>query len=379
MRVSFKFLGTAAATLGCAFILQSCADMAPVDTDSPTAVSGYVTSGDASTRLEADGPAFASKSVTLSEESLILNGGFEENGGVGPNGFDDWTVWNQAGGSGNFYVQTGTSSQNGFTVQAPPEGSFAAMSDQGGPGSHIIYQDVTIPNGGATLSFEIYIANRPQVWYHPATLLYNAGQNQQVRIDVMDPTASIDSYTTGVYHNVYTTAAGDPYISGYSTVTFSIDDLDGETVRIRFAQVDNSGNFQLGVDNVCLIQNAIEVDLDVKPGSSTNPINVGSNGTFPVAILGSEDFDVTTVDVASILLGDGSSSGTGVAVKKNGSLHYSIEDVDGDGDMDLMMHFSTQAMVANGDLSSTSTSLSVSGETNDDEVIVGEDIISIVP
>jgi hypothetical protein len=135
----------------------------------------------------------------------------------------------------------------------------------------------------------------------------------------------------------------------------------------------------MGVDNVCLIQNAIEVDLDVKPGSASNTINIGSKGLIPVAILGSDDLDVTTIDVSSILLGDGSSTGTGVNVKKNGTYQYSIEDVDGDGDMDLVMHFSTTALVANGDLSSASTSLDVTGMNLDGVLIIGDDTITIVP
>ena len=44
----------------------------------------------------------------------------------------------------------------------------------------------------------------------------------------------------------------------------------------------------------------IPISIDIKPGSDVNPINLGSKGTTPVAILGSETFDVTTVDVASV-------------------------------------------------------------------------------
>ena len=44
------------------------------------------------------------------------------------------------------------------------------------------------------------------------------------------------------------------------------------------------------------------MDIDIKPGSDPNPINPGSNGLIPVAILSSEDFDATTVDPATIEL-----------------------------------------------------------------------------
>jgi hypothetical protein len=42
--------------------------------------------------------------------------------------------------------------------------------------------------------------------------------------------------------------------------------------------------------------------IDIKPGSCPNPFNGKSKGSVPVAILGSADFDVTTVDPMSIVL-----------------------------------------------------------------------------
>lgn len=61
----------------------------------------------------------------------------------------------------------------------------------------------------------------------------------------------------------------------------------------------------------------VEVVVDVKPGSHKNPVNLGSNGVTPVAILGSESFDVRTIDPSSLLL-------EGVA-----PLRWSYEDVAG--------------------------------------------------
>ena len=42
--------------------------------------------------------------------------------------------------------------------------------------------------------------------------------------------------------------------------------------------------------------------IDVKPGSCPNPLNVKEKGVLPVAILGTEDFDVTKIDPASVKL-----------------------------------------------------------------------------
>jgi hypothetical protein len=45
-----------------------------------------------------------------------------------------------------------------------------------------------------------------------------------------------------------------------------------------------------------------EVAVDIKPGSCPNPLNLGSRGKLPVAILGSEELDVAEIDVATVKL-----------------------------------------------------------------------------
>jgi hypothetical protein len=53
-----------------------------------------------------------------------------------------------------------------------------------------------------------------------------------------------------------------------------------------------------------------EVTVDIKPGCCPNPLDLKSRKVLPVAILGSETFDVTTIDVSSIMLSrDGNGEG----------------------------------------------------------------------
>jgi len=42
------------------------------------------------------------------------------------------------------------------------------------------------------------------------------------------------------------------------------------------------------------------VNIDIKPASCPNPLNVKSKGMLAVAILGSQDFDVNTIDILSV-------------------------------------------------------------------------------
>ena len=87
---------------------------------------------------------------------------------------------------------------------------------------------------------------------------------------------------------------------------------------------------------------------------------------IPVAILTTPAFDATTVDVSTVRFGPGNAS------EAHGIGHP--EDVDGDGDIDLMLHFRTQdAGIACGDTSATLT-----GETTGGQAIEGTDTFTTV-
>lgn len=113
------------------------------------------------------------------------------------------------------------------------------------------------------------------------------------------------------------------------------------------------------------------VDIDIKPGSDPNPINPGSNGLVPVAILSSDDFNATTVDPDSVML-----AGASVAVR--GKVSKSMvheEDVNGDGLVDLVVQVETTGF---DDLGAGGT-VELTGTTFGGEDIVGYDEVVIVP
>ncbi|NIP23748.1 MAG: hypothetical protein GWN67_16365 [Phycisphaerae bacterium] len=87
------------------------------------------------------------------------------------------------------------------------------------------------------------------------------------------------------------------------------------------------------------------VVIDIKPGSDPNPINPGSNGLVPVAILTTDEFDASTVDPSTVTL-----AGADVAVRgKSDKTMARLEDVDGDGDDDLMLQVDTESMAEFGE------------------------------
>jgi hypothetical protein len=185
----------------------------------------------------------------------LVNGSFERNGGELSNAFPGWTVVDPFGGdAGSWLVQTGIGSPlAGFRVRRPTDGDFAAMVDQFGPGTHILYQDVLVPrHGPAILSFDLFLNLPVGDYATPATLSAERFPNQQFRMDVMSPSAPVAGLGSGVLRAVYRTEPGDPPTSGYRTISVSLREFRGRLVRLRFAEVDNQGNLEVGIDRVTL-------------------------------------------------------------------------------------------------------------------------------
>ena len=187
---------------------------------------------------------------------LLLNGGFEA-------GLTSWVRADQPGSEGSFLLQTGTTTPiTGQTVPAPPGNVNAAMTDADGPGSHVLYQDFVVPTGvtSATLSFDLFINNLADAFSVPSppTLDFSTpASNQQARVDLLTGSSGLFSVAPAdVLQNLYQTNVGDPLVEGYFTTTIDLTPLlagrAGQTLRLRFAEVDNVFTFNLGVDNVSL-------------------------------------------------------------------------------------------------------------------------------
>jgi hypothetical protein len=108
----------------------------------------------------------------------------------------------------------------------------------------------------------------------------------------------------------------------------------------------------------------VTVSIDIKPGSYANSINPKSNGRIPVAILATDTFDPTTVDPNTVTFGP----------KGARPLKATREDVNGDGNIDVIFHFSTQATgIQCGDTSVSLNGVALEGaiEGSDSIITVG--------
>jgi hypothetical protein len=110
------------------------------------------------------------------------------------------------------------------------------------------------------------------------------------------------------------------------------------------------------------------LQIDIKPGSDTNPINLMRGGLIPVAILGSDTFDVADVDMTTLVFGP-----DGAGPDHSRGPH--LDDVNDDGLTDLMAHFHTQETgIAFGE-----TEACLTGETLDGVPLRGCDAIMTRP
>jgi len=112
------------------------------------------------------------------------------------------------------------------------------------------------------------------------------------------------------------------------------------------------------------------VDIDIKPYSELNSLNNDGHGKIPVAILTTDTFDASTVDPFTLTL-----DGAAVSLRGKSGIAGGLEDVDGDGDLDLVVQFDDVA----GTYPPGDSVATLSGQTYDGVWIEGSDTIHIVP
>lgn len=198
--------------------------------------------------------------VNLSQQLIPLPEGSFEKLTLMDNG---WLQAIQPRSSGSFSLYNTTTTAtpvSDFPILAsPPCGLQAAIAGEEGPMSVALYRDVMLPSLPTgykfTLSFQIAVQNYYTDYVAPLTLDYTGEPNQQVRVDVIKPTE--DPFTmvpSEIWSNVFVTEAGSPLTIPYTKITFDLPgSLANQTVRIRFANVNNMVYLMTYVDCVGLV------------------------------------------------------------------------------------------------------------------------------
>lgn len=217
--------------------------------------------------------------------TTVVNGDFEAGDLSG------WSTAEDGDGQWLAYSDPGFGS-NPF---APPQGDFAATTFQTGPGLNILYQDVDLGTGPEEVLrlFVYYSSEAALTTPEPASLSPAVTPNQQYRIDVMDPTAPLDSVDPeDILAPVFATKTGDPQTMAPKIVSANLTKFGGQTVRLRMAEVDNQEVFNAGVDAVAIgpVPPPAPPLLPAPPAPPANTFTVGKlkqnkkNGTATLKV-----------------------------------------------------------------------------------------------
>jgi hypothetical protein len=146
---------------------------------------------------------------------------------------------------------------NVFQVSDPPQGRYAAVTDGNGAGLRMLHQDFDVDGPSVLHATVFYWTEFSPLGFDRETRIIAPNElltgvpNQQFRIDLIDPAADIKSLDDGdVLGTVFRTVEGDPVSLEPTEVTFDLSGLNGQTIRLRLAEVDNRGRFFAGIDNV---------------------------------------------------------------------------------------------------------------------------------
>lgn len=189
----------------------------------------------------------------------------------------------------------------------------------------------------------------------------------------------IDLQTPFIYNpNVGNLLLDIRNFSNSSTTLFDSQSVMGDSISTVFSWNDDGVDQENGVwttwglvtkFTIGSLPNvpAISVNIDIKPGSDPNCFNSDGNGVIPISVLGSSDFDVSTIVPGSISL-----DGEEVRVKgKSGNAGW-YEDSNQDGFQDLVVQISDDGVYSFGE-----TTAVLNGYTYEGIPIEGSDIICI--
>lgn len=201
--------------------------------------------------------AVGTTSIALAAPVNVPNGGFEEES------FANWQRFDRGGGGWEIY---GTLRQGPLpVVPPPPQGDFAALLTQGGPGVNILHRVLKLKRNAVNkMKFKLFYDNTANRFFTPDHFRFGGGggmvpvrrgqppkPNQQLRVDLMKPNAKIKSLKDeDILATLLWTKRGDRLQRPYRTVKANMKKLDinAKRVRLRIAEVDNRGPFLVGVD-----------------------------------------------------------------------------------------------------------------------------------
>jgi hypothetical protein len=237
-----------------------------------------------------------------SPAATVVNGDFEAGTLSG------WQTYNSTE-FGEWFAYTGShpplQKKEGFFP--PPQGNWAAVDNERRENTAILYRDIALePYWAHQLTMTLYYHSYAPIFVPtPNTLALFGPQvvpiegepiptQQQVRVDVVKPTAPIESLDPGdILTTLFANKTGDPETMPPTQMSADLTPFAGQTVRLRIANAVNDGFFNTGVDAVSVTStppsNAFTIGklkLKKKNGTGTLSVTVPGAGALTLADAG---------------------------------------------------------------------------------------------
>jgi DNA/RNA endonuclease G (NUC1) len=319
--------------------------------------------------------------------------------------------------SGEIRDQDGAVSAYGGTVtinNVAPTGTFATTAPVNeGSSFTLSINGATDPSSAdiaAGLQYHFDCGTGFGAWGSSSSITCSAADNPgyQTKGEIRDKDGAVSSYATfsgvnNVNPSVIVTAASAIVSGGTFNLTGGFMDpgqADGPwTYVINWGDGNSTGstNVQgaLGGSHQYFTAGSYTVTLTVKDkdggvGSASTTLQVGrvagsmdvnpnevdisnsGNGQVIVTAYGNSQFNAGSITLSSIRIGH-----TAPDTEGNGSLMVSVSDVNHDGILDLVAHFERGTLVANGDISGSSTSLRLDATLTDGRQIRATGPVSV--
>ncbi|MBI4590387.1 MAG: LamG domain-containing protein [Candidatus Rokubacteria bacterium] len=246
---------------------------------------------------------------------------------------------------------------DGAAIVAKGEGTgeaylFDVSDATGGYAIRFLFRDSTGLVFG--VGFEPWLTlARVGVWNHVAGTYDAATGVSKLYIDGVHVSTGVAPPNTLISTNTHELSIGSrQFRGGAYDLNFNglIDEVEIFDRALSASEIQ--AIFNAGSAGKCKVT---IVTIDIKPGSFPNSINPRSRGVIPLAILTTDSFDATTVDSTTVLFGP-----TGAEAAP---VRSALEDVDLDGDTDMILHFNTQdTRIQCGDTSASLTGQTISGQ-----------------
>ena len=238
--------------------------------------------------------------------ATVANGDFETGN------LNGWQVYNSTN-AGNWFAFNAIQASE-EKLPPPIAGNFSAYTTEEFPDTAILYQDVALePFSTHQLSLTAgYQSSTPIV--APSSLAVGSlprnPENQQLRIDVMKPTAPIESIEPAdILATLFANKTGDSQVMAPTQFTANLSAFAGQTVRIRIANAVGDSEFNTVLDNVSIasapIPNTIsrgKLALNKKKGTGKLTINVPGPGTLTAVSKGKKK-TIKTVNLTATAAG----------------------------------------------------------------------------